>query len=131
MDNKVQYWIDLAEYDIETAEAMFETKRFLYVGFMCHQVIEKSLKGYYVFVKNEIPDKIHNLIRLAKQSGLYDLFSPDQKKTLDRLDPLNIEARYPKEKEKLLQALTKEKCQEIIIMTKELYQWIKLQLSKS
>ena len=56
MDNKVQYWIDLAEYDIETAEAMFETKRFLYVGFMCHQVIEKSLKGYYVFVKNEIPD---------------------------------------------------------------------------
>jgi len=131
MNNKVQYWIDLAEYDFETAEAMLETKRFLYVGFMCHQVIEKALKGYYVHVKNEIPEKIHNLIKLAKQSGLYDLFSLEQKRVLDRLDPLNIEARYPSEKEKLFQALTKEKCRNILMMTKELYQWIKLQLSKS
>ena len=80
MDNKVQYWIDLAEYDIETAEAMFETKRFLYVGFMCHQVIEKSLKGYYVFVKNEIPDKIHNLLKLAKQSGYTICFRRTRKR---------------------------------------------------
>lgn len=37
MDEKVAYWLDLAEYDLETAMAMLETKRFLYVGFMCHQ----------------------------------------------------------------------------------------------
>ncbi|NLW48771.1 MAG: HEPN domain-containing protein [Firmicutes bacterium] len=130
MDKKVQYWIDLAEYDLETAEAMLETKRLLYVGFMCHQVIEKALKGYYVYVKDDIPEKIHHLIKLAKQSGLYDLFSLEHKKVLDRLTPLNIEARYPSEKEKLFQALTKEKCKDILVMTKELFQWIKLQLSK-
>ncbi|WP_330636719.1 HEPN domain-containing protein [Acutalibacter sp.] len=27
------------------AKAMLETKRFLYVGFMCHQTIEKGLKA--------------------------------------------------------------------------------------
>ncbi len=46
MNEKVLYWIDIAEYDMETAKVMLEGKRFLYVGFMCHQVIEKILKGY-------------------------------------------------------------------------------------
>lgn len=41
MNEKVKYWIDLAKYDFETAKAMFDTKRYLYVGFMCHQTIEK------------------------------------------------------------------------------------------
>lgn len=42
MEDRVRYWMDMSEYDIETAEAMLETKRYLYVGFMCHQTIEKS-----------------------------------------------------------------------------------------
>lgn len=50
MDKKIKYWIELAEYDIQTAKAMLETKRFLYVGFMCQQTIEKSLKA--VIAKN-------------------------------------------------------------------------------
>lgn len=35
------YWIEIAKYDLETAEAMLKSKRYLYVGFMCHQSIEK------------------------------------------------------------------------------------------
>jgi HEPN domain-containing protein len=46
----VSYWIDITEYDLETAEAMLVTKRFLYVGFMCHQAIKKYLKACYVHV---------------------------------------------------------------------------------
>ena len=45
---KVHYWIELSDYDLETAEAMFISKRYLYVGFMCHQTIEKILKAYFV-----------------------------------------------------------------------------------
>lgn len=39
------YWIEIAKYDLETAEAMLKSKRYLYVGFMCHQSIEKILKA--------------------------------------------------------------------------------------
>lgn len=53
VDEKVEYWLDIASYDIETAQAMLKTKRFLYVGFMCHQVIEKALKAYYWQKKRE------------------------------------------------------------------------------
>ncbi len=31
MNSKTQYWLDLAEYDIETARAMLQTGRYLYV----------------------------------------------------------------------------------------------------
>ncbi len=65
MKEKVQYWIEMAEYDLETAKVMLKGKRFLYVGFMCHQVVEKILKGYYVFVKGENPPYSHSLNYLA------------------------------------------------------------------
>lgn len=41
---KVTYWLDSADYDLETAKAMLDTGRLLYVGFMCHQTVEKVLK---------------------------------------------------------------------------------------
>lgn len=45
MTNKIKYWIELSDYDIITAEALFKSQRFLYVGFMCHQTIEKVFKA--------------------------------------------------------------------------------------
>ncbi len=45
MNDRIQYWVEMSDYDFETAKAMLETKRYLYVGFMCHQVIEKILKA--------------------------------------------------------------------------------------
>jgi len=51
MNKSAKYWLDLSEYDFETAQAMLQSKRFLYVGFMCHQSIEKSLKPFLLIPK--------------------------------------------------------------------------------
>ena len=49
MDNdskqKAEYRLELAEYDLETEKVMLKGGRHLYVGFMCHQVLEKALKA--------------------------------------------------------------------------------------
>lgn len=58
---EIEYWLDLAKYDLETAKAMNDTKRYLYVGFMCHQVIEKALKAYYARRFEDAPPYTHNL----------------------------------------------------------------------
>jgi len=129
MKEKVHYWIEIAEYDIETARVVLSGERFLYVGFMCHQVIEKMLKAYYVYVKDNNPPFSHNLSYLAKQSEIYDKMSEDQKDLLDLLDPLNVEARYPTHKERFMQSLNKERCIEIIAKTEGLNEWIRQQLS--
>jgi len=67
-----EYWIDLAQYDLETAKAMNESKRYLYVGFMCHQVVEKSLKAYYSHRPKDAPPYTHNLSMLAERASFAD-----------------------------------------------------------
>lgn len=129
MNEQIKYWFDMAEYDIETASAMLETKRFLYVGFMCHQCIEKSLKALILSTSDEpsIP-KIHNLLRLAERCGILDKMNDKQKEILFLLNPLNIESRYPTYKDSLLSQLTSERCETIIKDTRELLEWIKTEL---
>ncbi|WP_363316658.1 HEPN domain-containing protein [uncultured Dysosmobacter sp.] len=38
---KSEYWIRSAEYDLQTARTMLETRRLLYMGFICHQTIKR------------------------------------------------------------------------------------------
>ena len=128
VNEKVQYWIEIAEYDLKTTKVMLDGKRFLYVGFMCHQVIEKILKAYYTFRLEEVPPFIHNLTILAKKSYIYDEMSDSHQDFIIFLEPLNIKARYPSYKDKLFKTLTEKKCEQILQNTEDLYQWIKKKL---
>ena len=128
MKNKIAYWIDLSEYDIVTAEAMLDSKRYLYVGFMAHQSIEKILKAYFIEKTGETAPYTHSLSLLAKKSGLYQHFSVEQQDFIDILEPMNIEARYPINKKKLLDGLTEERCLSILNNAKGLRAWILLKL---
>ena len=128
MDNKVQYWIEISDYDIDTAEAMLRSKRYLYVGFMCHQAVEKIFKAYFTGVKSETAPFSLSLSYLAKKGDFYESFTEEQRDFIDQIEPLNIEARYPSHKERLMKSLTEEKCTEILKKTKELQLWIKEKL---
>ncbi|MFA7636415.1 MAG: HEPN domain-containing protein [Monoglobales bacterium] len=127
MNDKAEYWIKLADYDIETASAMLQTKRYLYVGFMCHQAIEKALKAV-IANDDVIPPKIHGLMKLAQIGKIYDFMPNDYKDMLDTLDPLNIATRYPEQIEKLAATLSEDRCKTIFAETEDLLCWIKQQL---
>jgi len=128
MDDRIKYWQELSDYDLETAIAMLNSKRYLYVGFMCHQAIEKTFKACYVKLKSETAPYSHSLSYLAKKGDFYENFSEEQKEFIDQIEPLNIEARYPSHKERLLKSLTHEKCSALILQTQQLKQWIKEKL---
>jgi len=130
IESKIQYWMELAIYDLDTAESMLKTKRLLYMGFMCHQVFEKSLKAYYWHINKKEPPYTHNLLILCNKTGLDSLLSENQRKLINLLMPLNIQARYPEDKESLSKSLTLEVCKKIYNETREFYIWIK-QLLKS
>ncbi len=100
--------------------------RLPYVGFMCHQAVEKALKGCFVIRKpdEELP-YIHKLMRLANISGISSQMEEEQLSFLDILSPLNVATRYPEEKERLLASLTPSYCQELLSKTEELCKWIK------
>ena len=124
-EEKVKYWIDLSDRDFNTAEWLIKGGHNLYVGFMCHQAVEKILKGYFTKMKEDTPPFTHDLTGLAQKTELYDLMSEQQKDFLEDLNPLNIEARYPDYKSKIAQTMTKEVTQNILTKTKELLQWTK------
>ena len=126
--DKVQYWIERADYDYATAGDLMKSKRWLYVAFMCHQTIEKTLKAYYTQQLPDEPPYIHNLIRLAERSGLYDQMSEEQQSFLDALTPMNIEARYPDYKSRLMLSLNCDVCTDLMNQTQQLQQWIKSKL---
>ena len=129
MDSKAKYWTELSDYDLETARAMLESKRYLYVGFMCHQAIEKIFKALVSVTGDEAVPHTHNLTFLARRGNFSDLLSEDQKDFVDTLEPLNIEARYPSHKERVLQGLSEQRCRDLIAHTEELQAWIKQKLS--
>ena len=130
MENNSAYWLDIVDYDLATAEAMYSTGRWLYVGFMCHQVIEKVLKAYWCGTQDDDPPYIHNHSRLAQGCGIWDDLTDEQKDFLETVTTFNIEARYPRYKEELSRRLTNETCREIIDKTNTLQLWIREKLSE-
>ncbi|MDY7027561.1 MAG: HEPN domain-containing protein [Spirochaetota bacterium] len=125
---RTKYWMELVYYDLETAEAMLETERFLYVGYMCHQSVEKALKAYHWKEHQTEPPFVHNLSRLSENAGILKSLDRKQLELVNVLNPLNIEARYPRDREKLLEKLDYEYCRSIIDQTKELIKWIEKKL---
>lgn len=124
----IEYWMDMSDYDIKTAHAMFNAERFLYVGFMTHQAIEKALKAIHWKLIGTEPPYTHDLWRIAKSAGI-DLESDEEKAELiDELQPLNIEARYPKDKEAILSSLSHDYCGNLIERTERMLKWIRTQL---
>lgn len=129
INEKIHYWIEIALDDLDSAKILLKKKKYLQSGFYCQQAVEKIMKGYFCYFKNDEPPYTHNLLKLAEVSGLNDVFNDDQKAHIDLLMPLNIEARYPDDKREINKMLNVKKSKEIFKRTEEMIKWI-LQLMK-
>ena len=119
------YWFEISEYDLETAEVMLKGGRYIYVGYLCHQTIEKTLKGIFVQKKHEIPPFTHKLMFLIEKLEIINLFDEEKLQFIDSLEPLQIEARYPSYRDRLFKLLTEEYSKELLKKTGELNLWLK------
>jgi len=88
-------WLTQSEYDLDTAEILFASGRYLYAIFMCHLAVEKALKALTVEKTGKTPPKTHNLINLMKLSE--SVLTDDQRKFVSRLSLAGIVTRYPEE----------------------------------
>ena len=126
-EDKYLYWLDAAEYDLASAESMFETGRYTYVVFMCQQSLEKLIKGLYnYYVDDNIP-RVHNIsfifgkvideIKLEVDDLKYELF--------DTLSAYYLQGRYPSFKEKISQLVDKNEANRVLEQSKEVFVWLK------
>ena len=129
MKDSIRYWLDLADYDLESAKVMLNGGRYLYVGFMCHQTVEKALKAVISSdLDGELPPKIHHLLKLADCAGIYNKMNEEQQTFIKNLNPLNVEARYPAHSNNFIEGLSIDICNELIQETEKMLCWIKQQL---
>lgn len=119
---RVQVWIDRSLYDWETAKAMLEARRYVYVAFMCQQAIEKKLKAY-VENAGTIPPPIHNLVNLSKIAYLYEEMPENIKDFLQELTAYYLDSRYKEDMVKLIAFMGREKSEIYLKKTEEILQW--------
>ena len=117
-------WLTIVKEDLSVAEDLFKTGHWLYVAFMCHQVIEKTLKAYWCVCRDDDPPYIHDHKRIAQGCGLFTQMNDSQKDFLDTIKTMNIEARYQEYKDNVASSLDREKAAELLDNTKLLYSWI-------
>ena len=123
-EERATKWLGIVAEDLSVAEDLYKTKHWLYVAFMCHQVVEKVLKAYWCICRDDDPPFIHDHKRIAEGCGLYTKMSDEQKDFLTQIRQMNIEARYQEYKDELANSLNKEKAKEILETTKQMHSWI-------
>ena len=121
---KIRQWLDIVAEDLSVAELLYNNGHWLYTGFMCHQVIEKTLKAYWCVCRDDDPPFLHDHERIAKGCGLYTKMSEEQKDFLEGIKNMNIEARYQEVKNAVARRLNRETTAMILETTKQLHTWI-------
>ena len=100
---------------------------YIWVSFVT-LVAEKALKAALSESTDEVPPRTHDLHRLASLSGIFDELNDEYLDLLDKLNPLQIEARYPEYKSKILSSMNKKHCTELLEETEGFLCWIKQKL---
>ena len=127
VEKDVKSWVDASRYDLETARALLESRRYIYVLFMCQQSLEKLLKAHATAQTGEFPPRIHNLARLGDMIPFE--FSSEEKALLERLSLYYLQSRYPPETQVLAKKVSRSVAvahlQETEILWKKLRRHIK------
>ena len=106
LEDHVQYWLDSAAHDWDTAENLFSAGKYDWCLFIGHLVLEKTLKAIYVQdSNNQLPPKTHNLIKLAENTHI--TLTEEQQFFLDEINDFNLEVRYPQFKNEFYKKCTK------------------------
>ena len=127
MEKRTQEWLQQSDYDMDPAEYMYQGGRYLYVVFLCHLAVEKTLKGLYFERRREIPPKSHNLLYLLNTLGIVPPEKPG--KFFAKLSEASIPTRYPEDLAKVQQLYTEGVAKDILAATKETIAWIRTQFS--
>ena len=125
-EEKYAYWLQSAQYDLDTADAMHKGGRWFYVAFMCQQAIEKLCKGLYNFYLDDNVPKVHNIrfilskietmLSITVDATVYNL--------VDSLSAYYLNNRYPDFTEHVNAKIDKDSATYILEQTKETFAWL-------
>lgn len=126
MNEQTRKWLEMSNYDQETAYAMFRSRRYVYCIFMCHLAVEKALKGLYWEFTEKFPPKTHSLLFFVKELNLR--LPKDLLDFIGKLNDASVVTRYPEDLQRIVKAYPRRVAQEYLHTTDEVLRWIRSQL---
>ena len=103
----IEYWVNTAENDWVTVDALFAAKRYLHCLFWAHLTLEKLAKAHWV--KNHednFPPKMHNVMWLLEESKVE--MSSEDMMFLETFNRFQLSTRYPDYMRKIDKICTEE-----------------------
>ena len=125
MRKETENWLSASEYDINTAEHLLKSGRYLYVVFMCHLAIEKTMKAIITEDTKKLPPKTHDLIYLADLTSIR--FPANLLDFIGKINSASIVTRYPEDIKKAVAAYSETVASDYLDKTKEAVNWLRLQ----
>jgi len=123
MRKTTQNWLLSSDYDVKTAATLFKNKRYIYVVFMCHLALEKTLKAVLSEMIDELPPYTHNLNKLIEMSNIS---LPEAYKTfINRINLQSVPTRYPEDFKRLSKEFNKIIAEDYLKETKRIIRWLK------
>ncbi len=123
MKKVTKNWIDTANYDLKTAEAMLISKRYIYVIFMCHLSIEKMIKAVISTEVKGLPPKSHSILFLTQKASIQ--FPDELQEFIELLDNVSVVTRYPEDLKKMSKDFNKKKAEEVFSITRKTLKWLR------
>lgn len=120
---QIDYWINTAIDDLQTAELLISNGKILHGLFFSHLCIEKAIKAHFVRYTAEIPPKSHNLLYLLSKTDLS--LHEDEKDLCSILMTYQLEGRYP---EYYPSTPSMKSANELLTQTKQLFKCLKEKL---
>lgn len=123
MRRDAKNWLASADYDIETANHMLATGRYLYVIFMCHLALEKTLKAIAAEAQQKTPPRTHDLLYLVNLGSVN--LSQEHSDFIGKINNASIPTRYPEDLAKAITAFPRGVAENYLAETKEVLEWLK------
>jgi HEPN domain-containing protein len=123
---KFECWIESAIDDLSIADTLIKGGHWLYVLFMCQQVIEKAVKGLYAFYVDDNIPHIHNIGAIAQklENKIPVVINSEQYSFFEDLSKYYIKSRYNIYKRNLSVKLDAKKTKIMLKKTKEVFEWL-------
>jgi len=125
-EEKFAYWLQLAQYDLDTAQAMYKSGRWFYVVYTCQQAIEKLAKGLYNFYIGDNVPRIHNIrfILTMIEAELPVAAGPEIYELADTLSSHYRNNRYPDFSGQSNIYIDKDIAANLLKKTREVFAWL-------
>jgi HEPN domain-containing protein len=124
VEKQVAYWHDSAIEDWEVAQGLIRASKTRHGLFFAHLALEKLLKAHVCRKTQDLPPRIHNLIRLAELTALP--FSSKQIEVLADMNVFNLEGRYP---DSFTPPPSLTEVKKYLERARKVYEWLRNQLS--